>query len=244
MTASVTANIGVGNVVASTTIETLSSITPTGSNKVLYALVGCGATTPGSPNSVKYASASGTGGESFTLLDSVRTVNTNMKTSIWRLANPIAASGTIWAQYAASNDERWIICFAVQDAAGTEGTIAYATNNANNNASVTVTTTAGGLIVGLVSWLDTSGSTTTLTGGQTLIKKLEGATAGANGIGVNESALTESTIAVGTSTNMTCTFNTGGSSGAYGIHGFQITDAPSGLPTTPFPTWPQIQVIQ
>ena len=73
MTASVTTSIGVGNVVASTTIETLTSITPTGSNKVLYALVGAGATSPGSPNSVKYASTAGTGGEAFTLLDSVRT---------------------------------------------------------------------------------------------------------------------------------------------------------------------------
>lgn len=227
MAATVTTSVGVGSVTPATTVET-ASFTPTGSNKALYVMVGSGAGTPGNPTSVKYASASGTGGESLTLLDSVRTVATNMKVSIWRLASPSAASGTLWAQYASTDDERWIIGVAVQDALGTEGTINFASNAANNSASSTAASTSGELILGMVSWLDVSGSTTTLTGGQTLIKKLEGATAGANGIGVNESALTESTVAAGATTAMTCTFNTGGNSAAYGMFAFQVNPAAGG----------------
>lgn len=224
MAATVTAQVGIGSVTPATTIET-ASLTPTGTNKVIYALVGCGATAPGSPNSVKYASTAGVGGEAMTLLDSVRTVNTNMKTSVWFLANPVAASGTVWAQYAATNDERWIIAEAVQDAAGTNTTPIYATANGTNSPSVVSTgNTAGELVLDFLSVLDTGGNTPTIAvgAGQTSIKELEGAVAGANGIGINEAAGTSRETAAGANTTMSWTISVVAD---WGIHTFQVNPA-------------------
>lgn len=227
MVASVTASVALGaSAAASTTIET-ASFSPTGSNKIIYALVGCGATSPGDPNSVKYASTGGTGGEAMTLLDSVRTVNTNVKTSIWKLANPSASSGTIWAQYASSNDERWIIAVAVQDASG-ENTIAYATANAVTTATVNATSTTGELVLDFLSVLDGGGTGGSITvgAGQTSIKELEGpGTGSSTNISAFENAGISQETASGTPTTMSWTMNVGMD---YGIHAFQVLPAAAG----------------
>lgn len=218
MAASVTTSVGVGSVTPATTVET-ASFTPTGANKVLFVLVGSGATAPNAPTAVKYASAAGVGGESLTLLDSVRIINTNVKTSVWRLIGPVAASGTLHATYGGTDDERWIDGVAVQDANGTTGTIAYATANGSTAVTTAAVTTSGGLILSFVSILSGSGGTPLLTSGQTSIKELEGATAGPNGIGINEAAGTESTVASGTSTAMTWTISIPAD---WGQHAFQV----------------------
>ena len=178
------------------------------------------------------ASAAGVGGESLSLLDSVRIINVNVKTSVWRLIGPVAASGTLHATYGGTDDERWIIGVAVQDADGTTGTIAYATANASTAVSTTAVTTSGNLILGLVSVLSGSGGTPLLTAGQTSIKELEGATAGPNGIGINEAAGAESTVAAGVSTVMTWTI---APAADWGQHAFQVNAAVSGSTPISYP---------
>ena len=229
MAASVTDQIGEGNASASTTLETSASITPTGSNKVLYVLVGTGATSPGDPTAVKYASTGGSGGESLTLLDSVRTIATFVKTSVWKLVGPSASSGTIHATFAASNDERWIIAVAVQDADGTENTIAYNTASASTSATVDATSVSGDLVLAFLSLLDQSGGNPQLTAGQTSVYELESSTAGTGGIGAFESAGIERATASGTTTTMTWTMS---DTNTWGLHAFAVNGAgaPPSLP--------------
>jgi len=230
MAASVTASVAIGNSAApSTTLET-ASFTPTGANKAIYVLVGSGAASPNSPTAVKYASASGVGGESLSLLDSVRLIapSNNIRTSVWKLANPSAASGTIHVTYGGSDDERWIVARAVQDADGTEGAIAFATGN-NTAPSVTVTTTSGNLVLDFMSMLDgagpSGGVTVTQGGSQTLDKKLDTDTptgGSATNISAFESAGTSHQTASGTSTVMSWTLSR---TSEWGIHSFQVNPA-------------------
>lgn len=228
MAASVTAIIGIGDSVsASTTLET-GTLTPTGSNKAIYVLVGSGATSPNDPSVVKYASTGGSGGETFTKLDSTRTIATNVKQSIYRLASPSAASGTIHCTWAGSDDERWIIAVAVQDAAGTEGTIAYATGN-STTPSVAATSTSGELVIDFMSLLDISAYSPTMTvgAGQTSNKQLQGATpsgGSANNISPYEEAASSRETASGSSTTMSYTLSA--VIDGWGIHAFQVN--PSG----------------
>ncbi len=242
MAASVTAVVGIGDSTApAATLET-GTLTPTGVNKVIYALVGSGAGSPSDPSPVKYASTVGVGGESLTLLDSVRLVptNNNIKTSVWRLANPSAGSGTIHATYGGLDDERWIIAVAVQDAAGTEGTITYATGAATGSATASAASTAGELILDFLSVLRPGGGNWVLTcdASQTSVKELEGnspGTGGTGNIGQYEAAGVSSEVASGASTVMSWTFSAG--SGEYGLHAFQVNPFVGGGST--FPPVPQ-----
>lgn len=225
MAASVTTQVGVGDSASVTNTLETASFTPTGTDKVLYALVGCGATSPGSPDQCKYASTGGTGGESFTLLDSVRTVNVNIKLSVWKLVAPSAGSGTVWAHYAANNDERWIICVAVQNAAGTEGTIAYA-SGLSSAPSVNATSTSGELVLDFLSTLDGGGNSRLITVGtnQTSVKELEGgtpSTGGPNNISIYEDAGVSRETASGGTTTMAWSVD-GGFSLDWGIFAFQV----------------------
>ena len=228
MAASVTDQVGIGNNSASTTLET-GTLTPTGSNKVLYVLVGTGASSPGDPTAVKYASTGGSGGESLTLLDSVRVVGTFVKTSVWKLVGPSASSGTIHATFAASNDERWIIAVAVQDADGTENTIAYATASSSTAPTVNATSVSGDLVLGFLSVLDGSGGNPQLTAGQTSVYELESSTAGTGGIGNFESAGIEQDTASGTSTTISWTLS---DLSDWGLHAFAVNGATGGGATT------------
>lgn len=227
MAASVTASVSLGDSASAiATLET-ASFTPTGANKVIYALVGGGATAPGSPTAVKYASAAGVGGESLTLLDSVRTVDTNIKTSVWQLVAPSAASGTIHATYASNNDERWIIAVAVQDSDGTIGPIAFGTATGSTAPTVNATTVAGDLVLDFLSVLQGSGGSPTLTvgAGQASVKELEGgtpATGSATNIGIFEAAGVSSETAAGASTTMSWTIS---GSASWGVHAFAVKGA-------------------
>lgn len=227
MAASVTASVGVGtSLVAATTVET-ASLAPTGSNKTIYALVGSGANTPSNPSAVKYASTAGVGGESLTLLDSVRTVNTNIKMSLWKLANPVAASGTIHATLAGLDDERWIIGVAVQDSAGTEGAIIFGTLNSSTAPTVTATTTSGNLVLDFLSLLNTGGGGPTITCdvSQASVKELESGTpptGGTANISPYESAGVSSETAAGATTVMSWTIST---ISDWGLFAFQVNGA-------------------
>lgn len=232
MAASVTTQVGIGNSTpgGALTIET-ASFSPTGANKVIYALVGSGAGSPNNPAAVKYASTAGVGGESLSLLDSVRTVNVNIKTSVWKLANPSASSGTLHSTYGGIDDERWIIAVAVQDAAGTEGAISYATGS-STAPSVTPVTTTGNLVLDFLSMLNGAGGaggyTITVGAGQTSVKELETdspATGGANNISAFESAGVSQETAAGASTVMSWTIS---ASSDWGIHAFQVNAAAAG----------------
>jgi len=230
MAASVTASVAIGDSSgASTTLET-GTLTPTGSNKTIYVLAGCGAGSPGDPTAIKYG---GSGGESFTLLDSVRTVATFVKTSVWRLANPSAGSGTIHGTWATSNDERWLIAVAVQDSDGTEGVISYATGS-SSGPTVAPASTSGELVLDFLSILNGGGSGYTLSvgAGQTSIQELEGAgTGGATNISGYESAGASYETAGGATTTMSWTVS---SSSEWGIHAFQVNPATGGGgPATP-----------
>lgn len=232
MAASVTTQVGIGDSAsASTTLET-ASFSPTGSNKVLYVLIGSGASSPSDPSAVKYASTGGTGGESLTKIDSTRTIATFVKQSIYKLVGPSASSGTIHCTWSGSDDERWIIAVAVQDAAGTEGVISYASGS-SSAPSVAPASTSGELVIDFLSILNGGGSGYTLTvgAGQTSIKELEGgspAGGSANNISGYESAGSSRETAAGTTTTMSWTVS---SSSDWGIHAFQVNPAGAG-PTT------------
>ena len=226
MAASVTDSVKIGSASAASTLES-GTLTPTGSNKVVYAFVGSGATSPSNPSSVKYASSSGTGGESMTLLDSVRTVGTGgfEKISVYRLAAPSASSGTVWVDYGATNDERWIIAVAVQDADGTEGTINYGSASGSGSASSTATTTSGELVLSYLGVFDNGANSPAITAGETPAQELE-----SGAISVYESAGASYTTASGSSTAMTWTISPSVGTTEWGLFAFQVNPAVAGDP--------------
>ncbi len=236
MAASVSASIAIGDSVTALTTLATGTLTPTGTNKVIYVLVGSGATSPNNPSAVKYASVAGVGGESLTLLDSTRTIATNVKQSIYKLVAPSAASGTIHVTWAGADDERWIIAVAVQDADGTEGAISYATGT-SSAPSVAPASTSGELVLDFLSILNGGGSGYTLDvgAGQTSIRELEGSgTGGTTNISGFESAGSSRETAGGASTTMSWTIS---SNSEWGIHAFQVN--PAAAPAATFPPVPR-----
>jgi hypothetical protein len=225
MAASVTASVGFGDKTASTTLET-GTLTPTGANKTLYFLVGSADDPPVNPTAVKYASASGVGGESLTLLDSVRTFSTFNKTSVWKLVAPVAASGTIHVTWGSSQTERWGIGVAVQDADGTEGAITFVNQTDVTAISADAASVSGDLVMGFLTVFDLNPANPQLTATQTSVYELESSTPGANGISDNQSAAIWRATASGATTTISGTI---GVACDYGMHVFAVNGAATGI---------------
>ena len=220
MAASVTDSITAYHTSAGASLET-GTLTPTGSNKVIYAIVGVGAGTPDDPSDVRYASTGGSGGETMTLIDTTRSLSGFVKANIWRLASPSASSGTIWAN-THSDDEASIIAIALDGAAGTE-TVTYAAGT-STALSVSATSTSGDLVLSLGGSSLPSDTDATLTSGDTSIVDVDGTTGPGYqiwGAGYE--------IAAGSSTTLSFTAST---SGDWGIFGINVDSGGGGSPTT------------
>jgi hypothetical protein len=209
MAASVTDSITAYHTSAGASLET-GTLTPTGSNKVIYAIVGVGAGTPDDPSDVRYASTGGSGGETMTLIDTTRSLSGFVKANIWRLASPSASSGTIWAN-THSDDEATIIAIALDGAAGTE-TVTYASGT-STALSVSATSTSGDLVLSLGGSSLPSDTDATITSGDTSIVDVDGTTGPGYqiwGAGYE--------IAAGSSTTLSFTASTSGDWGIFGIN--------------------------
>lgn len=180
-----------------TTLET-ASFAVGGSNRVLYVLAGSGASSPSDVSAVKWG---GSGGTSLTQLGTTATVATNMKVSLWRLIAPTAQTSTVHATWSGTDDERWLVCVAVQDADQTtpNGTVATATGGSDLIPTVNATSVSGDLVLDFMSWLDLSGSSKTCSvgAGQTSLQNI-----GAAAISPYEGAGASWETAAGTSTTM------------------------------------------
>lgn len=222
MAATVVDSVGTGSA-DNTASLTSGSLTVSGSNRVLYALVGSGATTPTDPTAVKWG---GSGGTSMTQIGTTLTLGSNVKMSLWRLIAPTAQSSTVYASWAGNQNERWIIGVAVQDADQTtpNNTLAQTSGSgAGAGATVNATSVSGDLVLDFVSFLDLGGNSLTLTAGagQTELEDLASGV-----IGPYEGAGASSETASGTSTTMSWTISGTGDRN-WGIFALAI-NAPSG----------------
>ena len=203
MAASVAASIKSANTIAGSTFES-ASITPAGTGRVLYALIGSGA---GAgvvlACSVKYC---GSGGVEMTLL--VTAVESPYwAVSLYRLIDPSTAGGTIYATFPSSQDEHWCIAVAVQDADTVTPNGTVTENRGTNSApsTVDVPSVANDLVLdftsffhggGVANWIATPGA------GQTAVQKLDDGQ-----VNVYEGSVVSSEIAAGASTTMSWTYS-------------------------------------
>lgn len=217
MGASVDNSVKASSAVGGTTLET-ASFAVGGNNRVLYALVGCGATSPGAANSVKWG---GSGGTAMSQIGTTLTLNTNVKITLWKLTAPTAQTSTIYASYSATNDELWILGTSVQDADQTtpNDTVQQATGSDAAPTDI-VTTVAGQLVLNFMSWLDVLGGGESCTSSQTSLQEIEaGVPFAYEGAGSSQATAGGSSQTM----NWSVTNNV-----AWGQYSFAINDAPAG----------------
>jgi hypothetical protein len=202
MSAIVNNSTAIGSSSASTTLET-GSFSVGGTNRVLYALVGSGANSPSNPSAVKWG---GSSGASMTQLGATITVALNVKVSLFRLIDPTSQTSTIHATWAGTDDERWIIGVAVEDADQTtpNGTVATNTGSTSNAVTVDAVSASGNLVLDFASHLSGGGGGKTHTVGanQTQLQNIAG-----GAFSAYEGASSSSEIASGTATTMSWTLS-------------------------------------
>jgi hypothetical protein len=114
-TPSVTDSVGEGvSGDSQTTFET-ATLTPSGTDRYLLALVSSSAGVAVDVSAVKFGSTGGTGGQSMTLLSAQEDHHQNGRMSLWGLLAPAASAGTMWAQWSSVQDERIITAVTFQD---------------------------------------------------------------------------------------------------------------------------------
>lgn len=223
MTATVTDSITAYSTSAAASLET-GTLTPTGSNKVIYVIVGVGAGTPDDPSDVRYASTGGSGGETLTQVGVTRSLSIYVKANIWKLVSPSASSGTIYAN-THGDDEATIIAVALDGAAGTE-TVTYA-GGTSTTLSVSAASTSGDLVLSLGGNSFPSDTDATLTSGDTSIVDVDGTTGpGYQAWGAGYE------IAAGSSTTLSFTSS---ASGDWGIFGINVDSGGGGGSPVSFP---------
>ena len=121
------------------------SLTVSGTNKVMWVLVGDSDSSPAAPTGVVWDPAGSA--QALTLQGSAIAFATYANASLWRLIAPADATGVARATWAAAKGERCIIVWVETDIdqATPNGTVATGTNSAGTTAVSTsaVTTTAG-----------------------------------------------------------------------------------------------------
>lgn len=120
-----------------------SSLTVSGTNKVMWVLVANSDSTPATPSGVVWDPAGGA--QALTMLGSAITFATYGNTSLWRLIAPSNATGVVRATWAAAKGERAIVVWVETDVsqATPNGTLASATGSAATVSAGAVTTSVG-----------------------------------------------------------------------------------------------------
>lgn len=204
------------NNVAATTLES-ASFAVGGSNRVLYVFVATGAGTPVAPSAVKWG---GSGGVSLSQIGTTIDHHANGKFSLWRLIAPAAQTATVHVTWPSAQDERYFIAYAAKDADQTtpNNTVAQASGS-SNTPSVAATSVAGDLVICGATFLDTGGTSETLSTTDTSRQEIEGADLVFEGMGVSEKTAT------GTSTTMSWTIS---DPDPWGIFALAINGAAAG----------------
>ncbi|WP_395707568.1 hypothetical protein [Casimicrobium huifangae] len=204
------------NNVASTTLES-ASFAVGGSNRVLYVFVATGAGTPVDPSAVKWG---GSGGVSLSQIGTTIDHHANGKFSLWRLIAPAAQTATVHVTWPSAQDERYFIAYSAKDADQTtpNNTVAQASGS-SNTPSVAATSVSGDLVICGATFLDTGGTSETLSTTDTSRQEIEGADLVYEGMGVSEKTAT------GTSTTMSWTIS---DADPWGIFALAINGAAAG----------------
>lgn len=131
------------------------SLTVSGTNKVLWALVANSDGTPATPSGVVWDPAGAA--QALTLQGSAITFGTFANASLWRLIAPANATGVVRATWGATKAERGIIVWVETDIdqATPNGTVASANGTASTVSPGAVTTTAGQRVLNFAQALDT-----------------------------------------------------------------------------------------
>lgn len=204
------------NNVAATTLES-ASFAVGGSNRVLYVFVATGAGTPVDPSAVKWG---GSGGVSLSQIGTTIDHHANGKFSLWRLIAPAAQTATVHVTWPSAQDERYFIAYSAKDADQTtpNNTVAQASGS-SNTPSVAATSVSGDLVICGATFLDTGGTSETLSTTDTSRQEIEGADLVYEGMGVSEKTAT------GTSTTMSWTIS---DADPWGIFALAINGAAAG----------------
>lgn len=152
----------------STSTPASNSITIGGSNRVLYVFLMLADNTPTSVSSVSW---SGGGGESLTAYADSGTVQTFLRTYVYRKIAPTATTGTVSVTLGASQSQIGLFTVAIEDCDQTtpDGGVTFANGNGvSPDPTVTVSSAAGKLVV---DFLQRVGASQTVGSGQTQLQQ-------------------------------------------------------------------------
>lgn len=137
------------NSAANVSTLTSASMTVSGSNAYLLALVVSGAGTPVAPSAVKWG---GSGGTSMTQVGTTLTFGTYWKASLYELVAPTAGASTLYVDYGTNQDETGVIgvLYTGVDQTTPRGTVGTGFNDNSHPMSATCTTVSGDTVVGAI----------------------------------------------------------------------------------------------
>jgi hypothetical protein len=210
---------------------TSASWTVAGADRLLLGAMAAGAGSVAAHNAMKWGGSGGTG---LTQVGSSVNVGANGRLSAWRLTAPAAAAQTLYAEWAAAQDETMAggTSYTGADQTTPIGTPATATGTATGsgatNMTVVVPTAVGDVVWAVFFVLDGNGNSPLLTPNGTPTPtgryEIEGATLGFEAIQIQE------VVATGTSTTVSCAVQpTSGSLAAdWGAIAFVVNAAAAG----------------
>ncbi|MCC6359562.1 MAG: hypothetical protein IT450_12530, partial [Phycisphaerales bacterium] len=128
---------------------TSASMTVSGSNTYLLALVVSGAGSPVDPVSCKWG---GSGGTAMTKIGTTLTCGPYWKATLYELVAPAAGANTLYVDYGTNQDETGVIgvLYTGVDQTTPRGTVGTGYNNNSRPQSATCTTVAGDTVVGAI----------------------------------------------------------------------------------------------
>jgi len=180
---------------------TTASFTVSGSDRYMVAGAGSGASSPANVSAVKWG---GSGGTDFTIEGSQQNIASNGRTSQWTLLAPSASTTTLFASWAANQDETPVGAIAVNgvDQTSPKGTQATASGT-NTTPGVNATTAVDDFVIDSMFFLNTNCNSRTITvgAGQTSRVEVEGANLTCEGFGMSHE------VATGVSTTMSWTIS-------------------------------------
>lgn len=206
-------------------LTTSPDVTISGSNVYLIGYAGTGDNTPGgTPTAVKWG---GSSGESLTQIGTTQTFATNFDHSAWGKAGATAQTAATYCAWSGAVSETALsmLAYTGVDQTTSHGTPVYQTGH-SASPSVTVTTTAGDVVVGLL-WCGSGGGVPTVTSSQTMRASIADV-----GGAIYEAMYVLETTASGTSTTISASVS-GGSAVDWGFIAFKLNAAAAGTTITP-----------
>ena len=137
------------NSAANVATLTSASMTVSGSNTYLLALVVSGAGSPVDPVSCKWG---GSGGTAMTKVGATLTFGPYWKASLYELVAPAAGANTLYVDYGTNQDETGVIgvLYTGVDQTTPRGTVGTGSNSNSHPQSATCTTVAGDIVVSAI----------------------------------------------------------------------------------------------